>query len=56
MQVWYNHKIEHIVDIAYNQNVVSFQLSPVFDSSHNLQAVCVIDITPAEKLKIHSED
>ena len=38
------------------QNVVSFQLSPVFDSGHNLQAVCVIDITPAEKLKLHSED
>jgi len=38
------------------QNVVSFQLSPVFDSNHNLQAVCVIDIAPAEKLKINSED
>ena len=38
------------------QNAVSFQLSPVFDSNHNLQAVCVIDIAPAEKLKINSED
>src|SRR3989441_8953024 len=38
------------------QNVVSFQLSPVFDSNHNLQAVCVIDIAPAEKLRINSED
>ena len=38
------------------KNVVSFQLSPVFDTNHNLSAVCVIDITPAEKLKVHSED
>src|SRR3989442_2817833 len=38
------------------QNVVSFQLSPVFDSNHNLQAVCVIDIAPAEKLRINPED
>ena len=38
------------------QNVVSFQLSPVFDSNHNLQAVCVTDIAPAEKLKINSEN
>ncbi|HEV2193806.1 MAG TPA: hypothetical protein VGR54_09340 [Nitrosopumilaceae archaeon] len=37
------------------QNVVSFKLNPVFDSSNNLEAVCVTDITPAEKLKINPE-
>jgi len=36
-------------------NVVSFQLAPVF-AGDNLVAVCVTNITPAEKLTIQSED
>jgi hypothetical protein len=37
-------------------NIVSFTLDPKFDGNGHLQAVCVENITPAEKLKINSED
>ncbi|WP_299292326.1 hypothetical protein [Nitrosopumilus sp.] len=48
-------------DISFNADgnvgaVVSFTIAPVFNGAGGIDAVCINDVTPAEKLKVITDD